>query len=98
MSSIKISVGISGLRGNRNDDYFILVLPNVPNNSSNTYSNGVQPYVIKFVSDLRQVGSQPYVIKFVSDVRQVGSCFVGEIKAKELENIASPQKDIDIII
>ena len=114
LSSIKISVGISGLRGNRNDDYFILVLPNVPNNSSNTYSNGVQPYVIKFVSDLRQVGSQPYVIKFVSDlrqvssqpyvikfvsdVRQVGSCFVGEIKAKELENIVSPQKDIDIII
>ena len=98
LSSIKISVGISDLRGNRNDDYFILVLPNVPNNSSNTYSNGVQPYVIKFVSDLRQVSSQPYVIKFVSDVRQVGSCFVGEIKAKELENIVSPQKDIDIII
>jgi hypothetical protein len=48
------------------------------------------PYVIKFVSDLRQVGSQPYVIKFVSDLRQVGSCFVGEIKAKELENIGSP--------
>jgi hypothetical protein len=59
---------------------------------------GSQPYVIKFVSDLRQVSSQPYVIKFVSDVRQVGSCFVGEIKAKELENIVSPQKDIDIII
>jgi hypothetical protein len=36
--------------------------------------------------------------KFVSDVLQVGSCFVGEIKAKELENIGSPQKDIDIII
>ena len=89
------------------------MLPNVPNNSSNTYSNGVQPYVIKFVSDLRQVGSQPYVIKFVidlrqvgsqpyvikfvSDLRQVGSCFVEEIKAKGLDNNVSPQKDVDII-
>jgi hypothetical protein len=52
--------------------------------------------VIKFVIDLRQVGSQPYVIKFVSDLRQVGSCFVGEIKAKELENIGSPIKTFDL--
>ena len=33
----KIALRTSGLRGNRNDDDLLLVLPSVPNNSSNTY-------------------------------------------------------------
>jgi len=33
--AMKIALGTSGLRGDRNDDDLLLVLPSVPNNSSN---------------------------------------------------------------
>jgi len=37
--AMKIALGTSGLRGIRNDDDLLLVLPSVPNNSSNIYRN-----------------------------------------------------------
>ena len=41
---MKIALGTSSLRGNRNDDDLLLVLPSVPNNSSNIYRNCLNIY------------------------------------------------------
>jgi hypothetical protein len=42
--AMKIALGTSSLRGNRNDDDLLLVLPSVPNNSSNIYRNCLNIY------------------------------------------------------